>query len=68
MPAPGFRRDFMRQEGDFWDFFLADQLNKTPAEIRAMPARDFVGLCEWYRVKGVIADLAARTEASRTGG
>lgn len=66
MPAPGFRSDFMRQEGDFWDFFLADRLHRTPAEIRALPARDYVGLLNWYQVKGVLTDLAVRTETART--
>lgn len=55
----------MRQEGEFYDFFLADRLHKTPAEIRAMPARDYVGLVNWYEVKGVLTDLAIRTEANR---
>ena len=57
----------MRQDGEFWDFFLADRLHKTPGEIRALPARDYVGLICWYEVKGVLSDLAARTEASRAG-
>ena len=55
----------MRQEGEFWDFFLADRLHKSPDEIRALAARDYVGLCTWYEVKGVLTDLAVRTEANR---
>jgi hypothetical protein len=55
----------MRGEGEFWDFFLADRLHKTPDEIRAMPARDYVGLQAWYEVKGVMTDLAVRTETNR---
>lgn len=51
----------MRQEGEFWDFFLADRLRMAPAEIRALPARDYVGLVHWYEVKGVMTDLAARS-------
>lgn len=55
----------MRQEGEFWEFFLADRLHKTPDEIRALPSRDFVGLCAWYEVKSVLTDLAVRSEANR---
>lgn len=55
----------MRQEGEFWDFFLADRLHKTPDEIRNMAARDYVGLVHWYEVKGVMADLAQRTAENR---
>lgn len=57
----------MRREGEFWVFFLADELNKTPAEIRALPAEDFVGLTNWFEVKGVMRDLESRTAASRAG-
>lgn len=57
----------MRGEGEFWDFFLADRLHKAPEEIRGLPARDYVGLINWYEVKGVLTDLAARTEANRAG-
>jgi hypothetical protein len=32
-----------------------------------MPARDLVGLREFYRVKAVLTDLAERTEAHRAG-
>lgn len=56
----------MRQEGEFWDFFLADRLHKTPAEVRALSARDYVGLCHFYEVKGVLTDLAVRTETHRS--
>lgn len=46
-------------------FALADRLHKTPAEIRAMPHRDLVGLVEYYNIAAMWADLKAR--ASRMG-
>ena len=46
-------------------FVLADRLNKTPAEIRAMPYRDLVGLVNYYEVKGVLSDLQTQTELHR---
>lgn len=55
----------MRQEGEFWDYYLADRCRCTPGEIRALPGRDYVGLIAWYEVKGVLTDLAIRTEANR---
>lgn len=68
MPGNGFRRDFMRQEGEFWDFFLADRLQMEPDRVRALPARDYIGLIHWFEVKGVMTDLALRTEANRGNG
>ena len=51
----------MHQEGEFWDFFLADRLHCMPAQIRDLPARDYVGLVNWFEVKGVLTDLAVRS-------
>lgn len=48
-------------------YALADKLKKLPAEIRAMPNRDLVGLVNMYEVRGVMADLQQRTEAHRAG-
>ena len=58
----------MHQEGEFWDFFLADRLGIEPERIRALPAHDYTGLVNWYQVKGVMTDLAVRTEANRGDG
>lgn len=55
----------MRREGEFWDFFLADQLGIEPARVRALPGHDYVGLINYYEVKGVLTDLAGRTAANR---
>lgn len=57
----------MREEGETEVYLLADRLKKLPGQIRAMPARDLVGLREFYRVKAVLTDLAERTEAHRAG-
>lgn len=55
----------MHQEGEFWDFYLADRMGIEPDRVRRLPARDYVGLVAWYTVKGVMTDLAVRTETAR---
>ena len=56
----------MRREGEFWVFFLADQLKMEPAAVRDLPAHDYVGLVNWYEIKGIMTDLSVRTEMART--
>lgn len=56
---------FMRETGETETYWLADRLHKLPEEIRRMPARDLVGLREFYRVRAVLNDLAFRTEEHR---
>lgn len=58
----------MREKGETEIFWLADKLKKTPPEIRAMPARDLIGLREFYNIRAVLTDLAVRTEEHRRAG
>lgn len=55
----------MHGTGESPVFGLADRLRKLPQEIRAMPHSDYVGLVNYYHVKGVLEDLAARTAQVR---
>lgn len=57
----------MREEGETEIYWLADKLKKLPGEIRGMPARDLIGLREFYNIRAVLTDLAARTEEHRRG-
>lgn len=57
----------MREDGETDIYWLADRLKKLPGEIRAMPARDLVGLREFYKVRKVLSDLAFQTEQHRAG-
>lgn len=46
-------------------YILADRLKQLPADIRAMPGRDYVAMCAYYEVKSVLDDLAHRTAVNR---
>lgn len=46
-------------------FVLADRLRKLPQEIRDMSHSDYVGLLNFYHVKGVLEDMHARAAHQR---
>lgn len=56
----------MHGTGESSVFGLAERLRKLPQEIRDMPHRDFVGLLNFYHVKGVLDDLAHDTAVARS--
>lgn len=55
----------MRRDGEAFDFYLAERLHKTVAEIRAMPADEYGGWADWFEVKNALGDLDRRTEIHR---
>jgi hypothetical protein len=56
----------MRGEGITWDYFLAEKLHMTVAEVQAMPNAEYETWQQYYPVKKVLADLAQRTETNRS--
>lgn len=55
----------MKGEGEASLYVLCDRLRKTPAEMRAMPHSDYVGLLNFYHVKGVLEDMHRRAAQGR---
>lgn len=55
----------MEGTGEAALYVLADRTGRLPAEIRAMPHRDYVGLVNYYHVKGVLEDMHRRAALGR---